>query len=107
MKDKDITLEDTLRGALQVLNDELHPNSPTLAASTQYRKSLAVNLFYKVVKPAVQEIAIHLLKNFLWDYIVQHLPKALFKIIYCDCFAIYMYCFYYIQVFLHFFFSFI
>ena len=38
----------TLQGALTVLSNELNPNQPPVSASTQYRKSLAINLFYKV-----------------------------------------------------------
>ena len=35
-------------GALESLGNEIVPNTPPAAASTQYRKSLATSLFYKV-----------------------------------------------------------
>lgn len=45
---RDVTNPKTLQGALEALFDEIEPNSPTLASSVQYRKNLAMNLFYKV-----------------------------------------------------------
>ena len=39
----------TLQGAVQCLSNEIVPNSPPVAASTKYRKDLAINLFYKVI----------------------------------------------------------
>ena len=39
---------DALQAILSVLSDEIVPNLPPAAASIQYRKSLALNLFYKV-----------------------------------------------------------
>ena len=35
-------------GALETLSDELVPNTPPAAATADYRKSLAISLFYKV-----------------------------------------------------------
>ena len=35
-------------GALESLGNEIVPNTPPAAASAQYRKSLAISLFYKV-----------------------------------------------------------
>ena len=35
-------------GALELLGNEIVPNTPPAAASAQYRKSLAISLFYKV-----------------------------------------------------------
>lgn len=35
-------------GALDALDKELVPNLPPAAASVEYRKSLAISLFYKV-----------------------------------------------------------
>jgi hypothetical protein len=35
-------------GALDALDKELVPNLPPVAASAEYRKSLAISLFYKV-----------------------------------------------------------
>ena len=35
-------------GALDALGKELAPNLPPVAASVEYRKSLAISLFYKV-----------------------------------------------------------
>jgi xanthine dehydrogenase/oxidase len=47
MVGKKLTDIGTLRGAIQLLKSEIVPNSPPVAASTQYRKDLAINLFYK------------------------------------------------------------
>ena len=38
----------TLSKAMSVLSSEISPNQYPAAASTQYRKNLALNLFYKV-----------------------------------------------------------
>ena len=38
-------------GALECLEKELAPNSLLVGASPQYRKSLAIGLFYKVKDP--------------------------------------------------------
>ena len=35
-------------GALELLGNEIVPNTPPAAASAQYRKGLAISLFYKV-----------------------------------------------------------
>lgn len=48
MLGKDVTDPETLKGALKALSEEIEPNSPPVAASTQYRKNLAYSLFYKV-----------------------------------------------------------
>lgn len=45
---KAITDAKTLQGALQILSNEIVPNSPPVAASVKYRKELALSLFYKV-----------------------------------------------------------
>ena len=50
MLGKDVTDAETLKIALQTLSDEIKPNSPPVAASTKYRKNLALSLFYKVSK---------------------------------------------------------
>ncbi|XP_061428611.1 LOW QUALITY PROTEIN: xanthine dehydrogenase-like [Lethenteron reissneri] len=44
---KDVTSAATLQGVLLELADELTPNSDPVAASPEYRKSLALSLFYK------------------------------------------------------------
>jgi len=44
---------DTLKGALESLGNEIVPNTPPAAASTQYRKSLATSLFYKFYLAAI------------------------------------------------------
>ena len=38
----------SVAGALDALDKELVPNLPPVAASVEYRKSLAISLFYKV-----------------------------------------------------------
>lgn len=48
MLGKDVTDPETLKGALKALSDEIKPDSPLVAASAEYRKSLALSLFYKV-----------------------------------------------------------
>lgn len=44
---KKLTDQDTLKGALSTLEQEIVPDSPPVSASKKYRKSLALSLFYK------------------------------------------------------------
>lgn len=48
MINKDITCAETLQTALEILSKEINPNYLPIASSQEHRKSLAVNLFYKV-----------------------------------------------------------
>ena len=41
--------ERLLLGALQTLEDEIQPNADPVLATTEYRKSVAVALLYKVI----------------------------------------------------------
>jgi len=50
---KNLLEPDTLKGALESLGNEIVPNTPPAAASTQYRKSLATSLFYKFYLAAI------------------------------------------------------
>lgn len=47
--DKDPFTEDTLQLALKNLYEEIHPDSRPPEPSPEYRKLLAVTLFYKVI----------------------------------------------------------
>ena len=49
MVGKNIMAPETLTGALQTLSEEIQPNS-LVSVSVEYRKNLALNLFYKVSK---------------------------------------------------------
>ena len=44
-------------GALDALDKEIVPNLPPAAASVEYRKSLAISLFYKVRQTDGQTVA--------------------------------------------------
>ena len=46
---KTLTDPNTLKGALKNLSNEIKPNSPPASASPDYRKNLALSLFYKVL----------------------------------------------------------
>ena len=43
-------------GALETLGNEIHPNTVPAAASPQYRKSLAISLFYKVLYHCIHHV---------------------------------------------------
>lgn len=45
---KSLTDLKTLTGAIQSLSNEIVPNTFPVAASTKYRRDLAISLFYKV-----------------------------------------------------------
>eukprot|EP00731_Ephydatia_muelleri_P028954 Em0020g598a len=47
LQDKSLLDPNTLKSALAALQQELIPDTPPMAASVQYRKSLALSLFYK------------------------------------------------------------
>lgn len=53
MEGKNLQDPNTLKGALECLEKELAPNSFPAAASPQYRKSLAIGLFYKFYLAAI------------------------------------------------------
>ena len=58
-------------GALELLGNEIVPNTPPAAASAQYRKSLAISLFYKVdTSIFVQICPSYVLKSSAYDMIV-------------------------------------
>ena len=46
---KTLTDPNTLKGALKNLSNEIKPNSPPASSSPNYRKNLALSLFYKVL----------------------------------------------------------
>ena len=50
MVGKDIMDPETLKGALRTLSEEIQPNYSLISVSVEYRKNLALNLFYKVSK---------------------------------------------------------
>ncbi len=69
MLGKDVTDPETLKGALKELSDEIEPNSPPVAASTKYRKNLALNLFYKVSNFILNLMMIVLIFHHLFSFI--------------------------------------
>lgn len=48
MVGKSVMDEDALHGALQLLSSEISPSMYPVAATVEYRKILAMGLFYKV-----------------------------------------------------------
>ncbi|XP_073232045.1 xanthine dehydrogenase/oxidase-like [Porites lutea] len=57
LTDKNLTKENTLTGALEVLEQEISPHSFPTGSSKKYRKSLALGLFYKFFLSALGDKA--------------------------------------------------
>ncbi len=60
MVGKDIMDPETLKGALRNLSEEIQPNDSLVSVSVEYRKNLALNLFYKVSKVVFLLISWHI-----------------------------------------------
>ena len=59
LREKTFISNDTFQGAINILDGELNPNSQLPEASTEYRKNLAIGLFYKCILQIAPEAKVN------------------------------------------------
>lgn len=71
MSGKELLNKSTIQEACRILSNELQPNNDPPVASPEYRRSLAVNLLYKVGTPVINYVRLVGVLNpsrfYCWD----------------------------------------